>query len=71
MHRVRYFKINGRMVWDRTSKLDILTGNEQQNEASDGRKENFSRKLLRINQRRLSQDESTTVDISYSLQCVE
>ncbi|UJR14808.1 hypothetical protein I4U23_001795 [Adineta vaga] len=30
MHRVRYFKIGGRTVWDRTKKLDLLTGSEQQ-----------------------------------------
>jgi hypothetical protein len=36
MHRIRHFKINGRMVWNRTSKLDILTGSGQQNEISDG-----------------------------------
>ncbi|CAF1501248.1 unnamed protein product, partial [Rotaria sordida] len=29
MHRVRYFKISGRIVWDRTKKLDILTGSDQ------------------------------------------
>ncbi|CAF3700170.1 unnamed protein product [Rotaria sp. Silwood1] len=31
MHRIRYFKINGCIVWDRTRKLDILTGSKQQN----------------------------------------
>ncbi|CAF1596974.1 unnamed protein product, partial [Rotaria sp. Silwood1] len=31
MHRIRYFKINECIVWDRTRKLDILTGSEQQN----------------------------------------
>ncbi|CAF3931338.1 unnamed protein product [Rotaria sordida] len=31
MHRIRYFKINGCIIWDRTRKLDILTGSEQQN----------------------------------------
>ena len=28
MHRLRHFKINGQVVWDRTNKIDILTGNE-------------------------------------------
>jgi len=42
MHRIRHFKINGRMVWDRASKLDILSGSEQQNEISDGMNEIFS-----------------------------
>ncbi len=36
MHRVRYYKINGRIVWDRTNKIDILTGSEQQNQVSNG-----------------------------------
>jgi len=36
MHRIRHFKINGRMVWDRKSKLDILTGSDQQDEISYG-----------------------------------
>ncbi|CAF3411805.1 unnamed protein product, partial [Rotaria sp. Silwood2] len=35
MHRVRYFKISGRIVWDRTKKLDILTGSDQLNETSN------------------------------------
>jgi hypothetical protein len=39
MHRLRHFKINGRLVWDRTKKVDVLTGSENQNEASDGRRE--------------------------------
>ncbi|CAF0817431.1 unnamed protein product [Adineta ricciae] len=30
MHRIRHFKIGGRTVWDRTKKLDVLTGSEQQ-----------------------------------------
>lgn len=25
-HRIRYFKINGRVVWDREQKIDLLTG---------------------------------------------
>ncbi|CAF3810863.1 unnamed protein product, partial [Rotaria sordida] len=29
MHRIRYYKINGNIVWDRTKKLDILTGSDQ------------------------------------------
>ncbi|CAF1253970.1 unnamed protein product, partial [Didymodactylos carnosus] len=28
MHRVRYYKINNQIVWDRTRKYDILTGSE-------------------------------------------
>ncbi|CAF1209951.1 unnamed protein product [Rotaria sp. Silwood1] len=36
MHRVRYFKINGQIVWDRTKKLDILTGSDQLNGTSNG-----------------------------------
>jgi hypothetical protein len=36
MHRLRYFKISGRTVWDRTKRLDILTGSGQQNATSDG-----------------------------------
>ena len=39
MHRIRHFKIGGRTVWDRTNKLDILTGNDQLNGTSDGMKE--------------------------------
>jgi hypothetical protein len=39
MHRIRYYKINGRTVWDRTRKFDVLTGSEQQNEILDGRKD--------------------------------
>ncbi|CAF1585255.1 unnamed protein product, partial [Rotaria magnacalcarata] len=31
MHRVRYFKINGNIVWDRTKKIDLLTGSDQPN----------------------------------------
>ncbi|CAF4011745.1 unnamed protein product, partial [Rotaria sp. Silwood1] len=38
MHRVRYFKINGQIVWDRTKKLDILTGSDQLNGTSNGNK---------------------------------
>lgn len=30
MHRIRHYKINGRLVWDRVQKLDLLTGSEQQ-----------------------------------------
>ncbi|CAM4891747.1 unnamed protein product [Rotaria socialis] len=33
MHRVRYFKINGNIVWDRTKKIDLLTGSDQPNGA--------------------------------------
>ncbi|CAM4806452.1 unnamed protein product [Rotaria magnacalcarata] len=29
MHRIRHYKINGNIVWDRTAKLDILTGSDQ------------------------------------------
>jgi hypothetical protein len=36
MHRLRYFKISGRTVWDRTKRLDILTGSDQLNGKSDG-----------------------------------
>jgi hypothetical protein len=36
MHRLRHFKINGRLVWDRTNKLDVLTGSDQQQEMSEG-----------------------------------
>lgn len=35
MHRIRHYKINDRIVWDRTNKIDILTGSEQQ--LSDGK----------------------------------
>ncbi|CAF2976695.1 unnamed protein product [Rotaria sp. Silwood2] len=41
MHRIRHFKINGQIVWDRTQKLDILTGSDQGNATSDGMKENL------------------------------
>jgi hypothetical protein len=41
MHRIRYFKINGHIVWDRTKKLDILTGSERQDETTDGMKKNL------------------------------
>jgi len=30
MHRIRHYKISGRIVWDRTNKIDLLTGSEQQ-----------------------------------------
>ena len=30
MHRIQHFKINGRIVWDRKKRIDILTGSEQQ-----------------------------------------
>ncbi len=40
MHRIRYYKINGRIVWDRTNKIDILTGSEQQNQVPDGMSQN-------------------------------
>ena len=36
MHRIRYYKINGRVVWDRTNKIDVLTGSEQQDQPSHG-----------------------------------
>lgn len=26
MHRIRYFKLNGQIVWDREKKIDLLTG---------------------------------------------
>ncbi|CAF4662561.1 unnamed protein product, partial [Rotaria sp. Silwood2] len=35
MHRIQYYKINEQIVWDRTKKLDILTGGDQLNEASN------------------------------------
>ncbi|UJR31913.1 hypothetical protein I4U23_019387 [Adineta vaga] len=28
MHRIRYYKIDGQVVWDRIKKVDILTGSE-------------------------------------------
>ncbi|CAF0878678.1 unnamed protein product [Adineta ricciae] len=28
MHRIRYYKIDGEVVWDRVKKVDILTGNK-------------------------------------------
>ncbi|CAF3473620.1 unnamed protein product, partial [Rotaria sp. Silwood2] len=34
-HRIQYYKINEQIVWDRTKKLDILTGGDQLNEASN------------------------------------
>ncbi|CAF1366340.1 unnamed protein product [Rotaria sp. Silwood1] len=34
MHRIRYYKINGSIVWDRTKKYDILTGSEIHNETT-------------------------------------
>jgi endonuclease/exonuclease/phosphatase family metal-dependent hydrolase len=40
MHRVRYYKINERIVWDRTNKIDVLTGSEQQNQVPDGMSQN-------------------------------
>jgi hypothetical protein len=39
MHRIRHFKIAGQIVWDRTNKLDILTGSEQENGTFDGKKD--------------------------------
>ena len=39
MHRVRYFKVNGRILWDRTNKLDLLTGVEWSSETRKGRNE--------------------------------
>lgn len=35
MHRIRHYKINGKIVWDRTKKFDIMTGNEIVNNAID------------------------------------
>lgn len=37
MHRIQHFKINGRIVWDRKNRIDILTGGEQQNEPLEGK----------------------------------
>ncbi|CAF4692252.1 unnamed protein product, partial [Rotaria sp. Silwood2] len=34
MHRIRYDKINGSIVWDRTKKFDILTGSEIHHETT-------------------------------------
>ena len=31
MHRIRHYKINGKIVWDRIKKIDLLTGSEQNN----------------------------------------
>jgi hypothetical protein len=28
MHRIRYYKINQKIVWDRIQKYDILTGGD-------------------------------------------
>jgi hypothetical protein len=43
MNRVRYYKINGHVVWDKTKKFDILTGSEIQIESTNGMFQNFSR----------------------------
>ena len=50
MHRVRYFKIGGRIVWDRTKKLDILTGSDQLNTSSNGMKDNLDSLFLIVYQ---------------------
>ena len=42
MHRIRHFKIGGRTVWDRTKKLDVLTGSEQQEVILNGTESGFS-----------------------------
>ena len=42
MHRIRHFKIGGRTVWDRTKKLDVLTGSEQQDVILNGTESSFS-----------------------------
>ncbi|CAF3510562.1 unnamed protein product [Rotaria sordida] len=34
MHRIRYYKLNGSIVWDRNKKFDILTGSEIYNETT-------------------------------------
>ncbi|CAF5223860.1 unnamed protein product, partial [Rotaria magnacalcarata] len=34
MHRIRYYKINGSIVWDRINKIDILTGSEIHDETT-------------------------------------
>lgn len=36
MHRIRYYKLNGSIVWDRISKIDILTENEIPNQPTMG-----------------------------------
>ena len=36
MHRIRYFKINEHIVWDRIKKLDILTGSKIHEETAVG-----------------------------------
>ena len=42
MHRIRHYKINGRLVWDRIKKVDTLTGSDQGNETSNGMKKKFN-----------------------------
>jgi hypothetical protein len=64
MHRIRYYKINGRMVWDRMSKLDILTRSEQQNETSDGTKKNLYLSFSTVNEERKN-DENTSESMNF------
>ncbi|CAF1509062.1 unnamed protein product, partial [Adineta ricciae] len=35
LHRIRHFKINGNFAWDRSKRLDLLTGSQQPNIASN------------------------------------
>lgn len=36
MHRIRHFKINGKLVWDRSKRLDLLTGSQQLDVTQNG-----------------------------------
>ncbi|CAF3602493.1 unnamed protein product [Rotaria sp. Silwood1] len=35
LHRIRHFKINGNLVWDRSKRLDLITGSQQLNVISN------------------------------------
>ncbi|CAF3304625.1 unnamed protein product [Rotaria sp. Silwood2] len=35
LHRIRHFKLNGNLVWDRRKRLDLITGSQQQNVISN------------------------------------
>ncbi|CAF1277320.1 unnamed protein product [Adineta steineri] len=42
LHRIRYFKINGELVWDRSKRLDLLTGSQQLNVISNNECQNLN-----------------------------
>ena len=47
MHRIRYYKINQKIIWHRTDKYDILTGNE---EIFNGNQVNLSEGMYQFDQ---------------------